>query len=202
MSFDSVSDLRNEIAGHIDESVTSQIDTFIRLAEARHRRDIRMREQLTRADLTVDARNVALPTRFIQATEIRLLTDPVANLQDLPFDEMTQVRSETTGQPRYFTIGPDIEFDVVPDQSYSGQITYYQAFTALDDSNTSNTLLATYPDAYLYAALAASAPFQMADERFAQFDAMYRQIAADINTTAARSRRAGPLVSRVHGSTP
>lgn len=202
MTLATVNDLRNEIAAHIDESVTPQIDTFIRLAESRHRRDIRMREQLVRGALTIDARNVALPDQFIEAVELRLLTDPAANLQDVAFDEMTRVRREAPGQPKYFCIGPDIEFDAAPDQSYSGQITYYQAFTALSDSTQTNVLLTTYPDAYLYAALAASAPFQMADERLAQFDAMYRQIVQGINVSAARSRRAGPMTARVHGSTP
>lgn len=202
MSLDTFSDLRNEIAEHLDESVADQIDTFIRLAEARHRREIRMREQLTRASLTVDARYVSLPADFLEAVNVRLLTSPVTALQSVTIDEMTDLRTENQGKPAYFSIQSDIEFDKAPDQSYSGEITYYAAFTALSDSNTTNDLLTTYPDAYLYAALAASAPYQMADERLPVWESMYRAARDGINLQAAKARKVGPLVSRVHGSTP
>lgn len=203
MSISTVADLRNSIADYLDDGTLSdQIDNFIVLAEARHRRELRMREMLTREALTVDARNVDLPTGFLEAVNIRLLTDPVTVLQELSLHEMTVTRSETTGKPAYYSILSDIEFDKAPDQSYSGQITYYKAFTALSDSNTSNTLLTTYPDAYLYAALAASAPYQMADERVALWESLYRDARDRINMQASASRRVGPLVSRVHGATP
>lgn len=203
MSIATVSELRNAIADYLDdENLSTQIDDFIVLAEARHRREIRMREMLTRASLTVDARNVDLPDGFLEAVNIRLLTDPVTVVQELSLHEMTVIRSETTGKPIYYTVTSDLEFDKPADQSYSGEITYYKAFTALDDDNTSNALLTTYPDAYLYAALSASAPFQMADERLPVWEAMYVSARDAINAQASASRRVGPLVSRVHGATP
>lgn len=203
MSISTVSDLRNSIADYLDdEGLSTQVDDFIAIAEARHRREIRMREMLTRASLTVDARNVSLPTGFLEAVNIRLLTDPVTVVQELSLHEMTVVRSETTGKPIYYTIMSDLEFDKPPDQSYSGEITYYQAFTALDGDNPTNTLLTLYPDAYLYAALSASAPYQMADERLPVWETMYVTARDAINRQASASRRVGPLVSRVHGATP
>lgn len=202
MSLDTVAGLRAAVADYLDDDLTDQINDFISIAEARHRREIRMREMLTRASLTVDARNVSLPTGFLEAINLRLLTDPVTVLSEVSLYEMTTIRVDTTGKPAYFSIASDIEFDRTPDQSYSGEITYYQAFTALSDSNTSNTLLTTYPDAYLYAVLAASAPYQMADERVQVWEALYRDARDAINMQASASRRVGPLASRVYGATP
>lgn len=203
MSLDTVSGLRNSIADYLDDDTLSdQIDDFIALAEARHRREIRMREMITRDALTVDSRFVSLPNGFLEAMNIRLLTDPVTVLQEVPVYEMTVTREETNGKPSFFAIASDIEFDRSPDQSYSGQITYYKALTALSDANTSNTLLSLYPDAYLYAALSASAPYQMADERLRVWEALYRDAVQRINAQANASRRVGPLISRVHGRTP
>lgn len=203
MTISTVSELRASIADHLDDDgLSDQINDFIVLAESRHRRDIRMREQIVREPLTVDSRNVDLPSGFLEALNLRLLTDPVTVLLEVSLHEMTDLREETTGKPAFYTIMSDLEFDKSPDQSYSGQITYYQSFTALDDGNTSNTLLTTAPDAYLYAALSASAPFQMADERVQMWEGLYRQAVAGLNDQARKSRRVGPLVSRVHGPTP
>lgn len=203
MSIATVTELRSAIADYLDDdNLSDQINDFIAIAESRHRREIRMRQMFVREALTVDARNVDLPSGFLEAINIRLLTSPVTVLQELSLHEMTVEREESNGKPRYFTIVSDIEFDKLPDSSYSGQITYYKALTALDDDNPSNILLTTYPDAYLYAALAASAPFQMADERLPLWESLYRDARDRINQQASASRRVGPLVARVHGKTP
>jgi hypothetical protein len=203
MSIASVSDLRNVIADYLDDdTLSTQVDDFIARAEARHRREIRLREMLTRASLTVDARNVSLPTGFLEAINIRLLTNPVTVLYEVSLHQMTVEREDSTGKPRYYTIASDIEFDYTPDQSYSGEITYYQELDALDDVTTSNTLLTTYPDAYLFAALAEGFSFQMDEQRAAFYEAKYAATRDAINAQAASSRRVGPLVSRINGSTP
>ena len=202
MSISTVSELRAAIADYLIDDMPDQINQFIVLAESRHRREIRMREMFTRASLTVNARNVNLPTGFLEAINFRLLTDPVTRLEEVSLPEMTAIRQEVNGRPAYFSIASDIEFDVVPDASYSGEITYYQSLPPLSDADPSNVLLTTYPDAYLYAALAASAPYQMADERLAVWEALYRDARDMINRQSAASRRVGPLVSRVSGRTP
>jgi len=202
MSITTVAGLRAVIADFLDDDLTDQIDDFIALAEARHRREIRMREMFVRESLTVDARNVDLPTGFLEAINLRLLTDPVTVLQEVSLHEMTVARQEVSGKPSIFCIASDIEFDKAPDQSYSGQITYYKALTALSDDNTSNDLLTLHPDAYLYGSLVASAPYQMADERLVVWESLYRDAVQSINKQANASRRVGPLISRVRGRTP
>lgn len=203
MSISTVSDLRNAIAGYLDDdTLSAEVNDFIALAEARHRRDIRLREMLTRESLTVDARNVSLPTGFLEAINIRLLTSPVTVLCELSVHNITVEREETTGKPAYFSITSDIEFDRTPDESYSGEITFYKALDALDDTTTTNTLLTLYPDAYLFAALAEAFTYQMDDQRAAFWEAKYATTRDAINQQAIKSRRVGPLVARVGGPTP
>jgi hypothetical protein len=59
----------------------------------------------------------------------------------------------SAGIPRFFTITDQIEFDRVSDQVYTGEIQYFQDFTVLSDSNTSNAVLTNYPTIYLFGAL-------------------------------------------------
>ena len=201
MAVDSYSSLKTAIASHLDrDDLTSQIDDFIDLAEARHRREIRIREMLSRDPLSIGDRHVDLPTGYLEAMTLRILTDPVTVLSELNLHEMNRLRRETTGKPQYFTIHETLEFDVSPDQTYSGEVVFYKALTALSDSNTSNALLVRAPDAYLYGALTASAPFLMHDERVQVWESFYSSVKEGL--MARKDLRIGPLVSRVSGATP
>lgn len=203
MALGTYSELSQAIADHLErDDLVSHIDDFIDIAEARHKREVRIREMLTRASLTVDDRYVSLPSGYLEAQAIRLLTSPVTVLTQVNLHEMTRIRSDTTGKPSYYTIHAQIEFDKDPDSSYSGEIVYYGALTALSGSNTTNSLLTKAPDVYLYAALLASAPFIQHDERIAVWESLYAQAVAGLNRSEQRGRHVGPLVSRVAGATP
>lgn len=201
MSVDTYANLKTEIANHLDrDDLASDIDTFIDLAEARHKREVRIRQMLTRSALTVSARQVSLPTGFLELKTLRLLTDPVTVLDEVNIDEMNRLRSETTGKPTRFVVTSEFEFDKSPDQSYSGEIIYWKAQTALSDSNTTNDILDNVPDLYLYGSLLAAEAFLGDDPRLNTWGELYKMARDDANAVARR--RAGPLVSRVVGATP
>lgn len=201
MSLADYDGLKSAIADHLDrDDLTDQIDDFIDLAEARHKREVRIREMLTRSSLTVDDRYVDLPTGFLEAKTLRLLTTPVTVMTYLNQHEMNRVRSETTGKPTYFTVHSQFEFDKSPDSSYSGEVIYYKSQTALSDSNTSNDILSKAPDLYLYGALVASAPFLLNDERIQVWAALYKDAKDALNLMDRRG--VGPLVARAAGATP
>lgn len=203
MALDSYSNLKTAIANYLDrDDLTDYVDDFIDIAEARHKRDIRIREMLTRSSLTVDDRYVDLPTGYLEAQTLRLLTDPVTVLLEVNLHEMNRIRVESTGKPEFFSIHTQIEFNIDPDESYSGEIVYYKALTALDGSNTSNDLLTRAPDAYLYAALSAAEPFLMNDPRVQLWEALYQNAVDGLTKSDRRSRRSGPQISRVAGATP
>ena len=203
MSLDSFANLKASIADHLGRSnLTDFIPDFITIAEARHKREIRIREMLTRGSITVDARQISLPTGLLEAKSLKLLTSPVTLLKYKSQHELDLFRSESTGKPEYFTINNEIEFDIEPDSSYSGEILYYKAETALSDSNTSNNILSRAPDAYLYGALVASAPFLMNDERLTVWNELYNLAVTGLANSNKQDAISGPLVSRATGDNP
>lgn len=203
MALDTYANLKLAIADYLDrDDLSSQIDDFIDLAEARHKREIRIREMQQRSQATTSGRRIALPVRFLEMQTLRLLTDPVTVMTEVNLHEMNRVRNEATGKPSFFTIHEEIEFNTVPDSGYTVEMIYYAEFVALSDSNTSNGLLVRSPDLYLYGALMASAPFLVDDERIAVWERLYTSARDGLAQADKRSRHANPLVSRVSGATP
>lgn len=203
MALDSYANLKQAVADHLDrDDLTSQIDDFIDIAEARHKREIRIQEMLSRAALTVDDRYVDLPAGFLEGLTLRLLTDPVTVLTEVNLHEMNRLRRKGTGKPNNYTIHAQFEFDRDPDQSYSGEIIYYDALDALDGVTTTNALLDRAPDVYLYAALLASAPFLLNDERIQIWGGLYKDAKDTLNSQQRSARKIGPLISRPAGDTP
>lgn len=205
MSLDSYAALKSEIGDWLDrDDIDTQIDTFIDLAEARHKREIRIREMLARQQASIDAQYEVLPSGFLQMRELRLLTTPVTTLEPVSPQEMTRRRSRRwitqTGRPCAFTVHKEIEFDVTPDQTYTAEMVFWQELTPLSDSNTTNALLTRASDAYLFGALVASGPFLEQEERLPTWEATYVAARDDINKMDRNV--SGRLVSRVAGATP
>jgi len=215
MSLDTFANLKTAIGAYLDrDDLTDYIPDFITLAEEMHKRPalvdsmrnpeevggIRLKEMITRSNITVDSRQISLPTGFLEPISFRLLTNPVTVLQYVNYHEMNRRRDETSGKPEYFTIGNEIEFDHSPDTSYTGEIIFYKEETALSDGNTTNNILTKVPGAYLYGALLASAPFLMDDPRIVVWRSLYRQSVDGANRLLKKSRRAGHLVSRPAGA--
>ena len=200
MSLDTYTNLKIEIADHLDRDNDSTIDTFIDLAEARHKREVRIREMLARSTLDISTRYVTLPDDFLEMKGMRLLTDPVTILNEVNFYEISRVRSESSGKPTYFTVHEEIELDRTPDQTYTLEHVYYFSLTALSSSNETNAILTKAPDLYLYGALLSAAPYLMNDERIQTWNSLYISALSLVN--GMDRKRAGPLVSKVVGATP
>lgn len=201
MALATLTDLRAKIIKYLErDDLAGDVDDFIVLAESTHRREIRIREMLTRSALTVDDRYVSLPSGFLEGKTLRLLTSPRTVLTNISNAEMDCKSRTGSGKPLFYTIHAQIEFDIDTDQSYSGEIIFYKEITALDDSNTTNVLLTRAPDAYLYGALLASAPFLMDDPRLLVWGALYSAARDGLN--AKKDTRIGPQNAKVYGTTP
>jgi len=203
MALDSYANLKTAIADFLDrDDLVNNIDDFIDLAEARHKREILIRAMLARSQATLGARFLSLPTRFNKMKTLRLLTTPVTVLTELNIENMNLERDEVTGKPTFFTVHEEIEFNVTPDDAYIAEIIYYADFLPLDDTNTSNGLLVRAPDAYLYGSLVASAPFLASDERIQVWDTMYGAARDGLLLSDRQARVGTALTSRVQGATP
>lgn len=205
MSLDTYSNLKAEIATWLDrDDLTSSIDTFIDLCEAKLGREVRVRAMLKRATATMSTatKYMALPSGYKAMKILRLLTDPPTVLQQCNETELTARLLSETGKPLYFAIHEEIEFNRTPDDEYSVEMIYYCGLDALTDSNTSNWILTNAPDLYLYGSLIAAEPFLDNDERIATWKTFYEEGVRSLNLEDMRSRTSGPQISRPRGSTP
>ena len=210
MALDTYENLKASIQDYLDRpDLADRIPDFIALAEARHRRDFRTQDMLTRSQVTMPAKTdqyLALPPRFLQMQGLRLLTDPVSPLSHVSLDQLTTVRggqyANTYRQPRFYTIHEEIEFDVVPDIAYQVEMIYYAAFPPLSAATPTTALLQKSPDVYLYGSLVAAEPFMMNDQRIQVWAELYKSAHEMIAIRNRRAKQGSPLRARVYGGTP
>lgn len=204
MALNTYDGLKMAICAHLDrDDLTQQVDDFICLAESVHKRDIRIKDMVVRESIAINDRHVALPAGLLEPLSLRCNTNPPIVLAELSLHEMHNYRRDSAGLPQYYTIyGDEIEFDVDPEVNLVGEIIYYRAMTPLSEGNQSNALLLASPDAYLYAALSASAPFLFNDERIEVWGSLYARAVGGLAALNQSGRRIGPLVARVAGATP
>lgn len=151
MPITSYSELKTEIASfaHRDD-LTSSLDTFIDLAEA----DMQVRSKLLEFEATgtisITSGSGSLPSGFLGFVSVYVDNSPNRQLRFLPpsrFDAMVN----DYGSGTYYTIkGTTIHVDF---SSGNVSCTYRAKFTPLSDSNTSNAILASFPDVYLFGCL-------------------------------------------------
>lgn len=203
MAITTYAELQTAIADHLnDAGLAVKAPEFIALAEARHKREIRIRDMIKRSRATLNGRYLALPSDYLEAIGFVLLTDPVTTLTEVTPFEMARIRKNTTTTPAQFTVHEEIEFNVSAANTLTGELVYYGSLGALSTSNTTNALLTRAPDAYLYAALAAAAPFMLEDARIPVWETLYARARDDLMALDRRGRRIGPLMPRVVGGTP
>lgn len=188
--------------------LTSVIPTFIQLAEARMKRDPRVR-RLVRTDFTVDAETEATSvlTDF-QEIESLYLDGAASRYGEVEIVSPGtlaeyQRRYGPTGVPRVAAVvNGTIVFAPVPDQSYDFVISYYQGFTPLTTTDSDNWVLTDHPDAYLYGALTEVAPYMKDDERIAVWSQRFQAALEEIHQAQQREQYSGKLVRRVSNPIP
>ena len=167
MALSTYSELKTSIANWLNRSdLTSEIaDDFIKLTEADFNAKLRIRQMEQIDTVTINAETVTVPTGFISVRSFYILSGNKYPLEYLTPSNLFETRGGSrTGRPRAYTIEADNEteqfrFGPSPDTSYTGYLSYYKAIAALSDSNTSNYILSTHPNIYLYGSLYHAANF-------------------------------------------
>lgn len=138
----------------------------IALTEAKFNRYLRCREmETTLGTFTIGGEYVALPSNFAGVRTFYLNGLPRLDLEHRPNDQQAIDYPTDTGKPRFYNIHEtDFRFAPVPNGNYSATLVYFRAIPALTSSATTNWLLTSHPDAYLYGALAELCGFD-GDER-------------------------------------
>ena len=200
MAFTSYSDLKTTIANYLARSdLTSVIPDFIRLAEERLRRDLRIRQMLVvaTASTTGGDSTVGLPTDFLEMRDIHLNTNPISSLSyEAPNTFYASTRATESGIPRTYTVlASELQFSPIPDTAYTAQMLYHAKPPLLSDSNASNVFLANCPDALLYAAFGEAEPYLMNDARLQVWASLYDRAVTSISNSDQSSEYSGQPMS-------
>lgn len=188
------SELKTTVADWLNRGdLATQIPTFIELAEATFNRKIRHRSMLARATTALDAQFTGLPVDFLEAKNVQLNSTPVVSLEYLTMEQADKFRAlYPSGQPMYYTVvGDQIEVVPVPDAEYTIELVYYKKIPALSESVTSNWLLSSHPDCYLYGALMQAAPYLKNDERLQVWGPLFISAMEDVIKASDTSEVSG-----------
>jgi len=134
---------------------------------------------IKRATATADGQYLSLPTDWLEAINVQIDGNSFKPLFQQSIESMDVYRkgnNNVTGLPAFFALVDNtIELAPTPDSSYTLQLTYYGTIDALSDSNTSNFISNSYPDAYLYGALKHASIYLMEDDRVALFTQQFEK---------------------------
>ena len=158
MSIATYSDLKTKVASYLARTdLTDQIPDFIRFAELRLRRELRIRQMLKSVTTTTTGGDstVELPSDFLEARDFYVSTNPIQPLTySSPAIFSRNTKSTTSGKPLDYTIlASEFKLSPIPDTTYTLELLYFAAPTFLGDSNSSNVFMANAPDVLLYASL-------------------------------------------------
>lgn len=188
--------LKSDVASFLHKSnLTDVIPTFVRLAEARIRTDIRVPAMQSMTDVTVSAQSVSLPANFL---------DPIRLYLDVPYQRelayrppnvfYTSQENERAGNPTIYTIeGQSLKFAPTPTDSPTAKLLYWAAWDVLSADSDTNWLMTNHYPVYLYAALAEGSAFLEDDQQAGKWGNLYSTSVQSVNRRSKWSMAAAPL---------
>lgn len=184
-----------------------RVDEFIGLAESEMYGNaveaLRMREGETRATAAADtaSRFLALPTGYNEMRRIRISDAP--GHWDIRYRTPEQMLvNSASGLPRHFTVTNQIEFDRVPDSTYTVEIQYFADFTPLTSLNTTNFVIDRHPTIYLFGALWALYTWTDEPQKADSYYLKFINAIKGANANEKKGRYGPAPVQRIEGSTP
>ena len=197
MSITTYAELKTAIADFLNrDDLSTTVETFISLTEADMARRIRHWKMEARLTVSYDAQFEDIPADWVETISLYLTDGTGPHQLDLiSRAEMLERRystADTGGLPRFYAMaGDQFELFPSPDEAYAGELLYIQTIPALSDAATTNWLLTTAPDAYLYGALAHSAPYLSEDARAGIWVAAYENAINGLNIASDRAKYSG-----------
>ena len=185
MALATYSDLKTALANNLARTdLTDQMDDFIDLAEARLGRELKTRSQESSTNVSTGDEFVAMPTDLRRVRLVRITTGtPTVLPANTPQDLFSNFGTGQARPTHFSIIGEQLILRPIPDTTYTVTITMGTGMDSLSDSNTSNTVLTRYPDAYLYGTLAAAYRYLLDEARSTFYDGLATQIIEKINTS-------------------
>lgn len=203
MSVTTYAELKTAVANYLARTdLTDQIGDFIRFAELRLRREVRIRQILKSTTISTESgtSTVNIPSDFLEVRDFIVNTNPVQPLTySSPSTFSRNSRTTESGKPLDYTIlATQFQLAPIPDAVYSLKLLHYFTPTYLSDSNTSNEFLVNVPDLLLYATLLEAEPYLMNDARVSTWGAMYEKGLAALTKADESAQYSGvPLAVKV-----
>ena len=196
MALDSYSNLKTAVANYLNRTdLTSYLDDFIDLTEARHARELRLRPTIiiTTTNATGGNNKIPLPSDYLQFVYIQLNSGNKNFIQYMSPNEISRIyNSQGNSGPIYYTIlGDNIMLGPTPSDNSEIEMCYYKKVQGLSTTNTTNEILKNYPDLYLYGCLLEAQPFIMADERLPVWAEMYQTAVRNAEDGDAKEKHSG-----------
>lgn len=170
-------ELKTATASYLNRSdLTDQIPLFIRLAEIRIYRDLRIRPMEATLSTAISSGVIALPTGYVEMKNARIDGSPSSPLirKDAEFIYHRYPTRSSDGKPIYFAReAENLIFGPYPDSAYTVKGTYYKKLPALSASNTTNWFITDAPDLLLFGALLQAMPYLDNDARLETWGKMY-----------------------------
>lgn len=186
--------LKADVAAWLNRAdLTAQIPAFVRLAEARFNRTLRVTAMMESTQTEANSSAIPLPDDWLESRDVQLDGAPVRYVTP---EEASRLRfnSLATGELFFTLLDDTIELIPVPT---AGTLTmaYYARIPPLSDSASSNWLLENHYDAYLYGSLMHSAPFLLEDERVPLWKAALDAALTEIQEADNRARHSGATLT-------
>lgn len=191
--------LQSDLADLLDRSdLTSQIPGFIRLCEAQLNRDLRHWQMENRATAATTERYVPRPTDWVETIQL-INTSTGKPMRYVSRFEMNERRYSSNldsdglaGNPEMYRHSEgNFELYPTPASATTLEIEYLQKIPALSGSNTTNWVIDSNPDVYLYGSAIHSAPFLHDDVRISTWAQLYSAAVARVNLEGKQAEHSG-----------
>ena len=204
MPLDTYANLQAAVSDFLNrDDLASVIPSFISLAEADINRKLRDWRMETRTTLAATTQYTALPADWLETIRLQVTggTSELELASQGALAEMRAAINDQTGRPTHYALtGGQLELFPTPSQSVTLDLVYVAKVPALSNAATSNWLLTTAPDVYLYGALMQSAPYLKDDARTAVWAGLYAEAIGGLNAASERARYSGAnLRLRIRG---
>lgn len=181
-----------------DATLATSIPDFIVMAEARMNRMIRAFDQEARSDASATGQYLALPTDCAGIRSIMVTGSPNLPIDQMESGDMRRLYGTAVGKPQAYALSANqLQFAPVPDAPYPIEIVYYRRLPPLA-TNTTNWLLTSHPDCYLYGALMSAEMRGWNDERLPLLKSSFDTVMSEINMDSeTRKWGAAPIYPRI-----
>lgn len=200
MTLSTYSDLSAAITDFMnDANLSSKVDTFIALAEARFNRVLDTLDQQSSTTLDGSTVSIPLPADFYEVRGLYLNGQYTLPLEALTLNALKSIYPDNiNGTPAAYAIdGPNIVLGPLPNAACTLTLNYKQQIQGLSAANPTNWLLTKHPDLYLTACLVAAELRGWNDGRLPLLKAAADEMIEEIKSSGNKAKiAAGPLRMR------